>query len=87
VEIEAAVADLSAQPAPSAVTFVANVPPAVHAGIAASWRDEPEPREGFISGFGPPHADAVAEGYAACGFAEHDRHIHHGWVVSELRRA
>jgi ribosomal protein L11 methyltransferase len=87
LEIEAAVADLSAEPAPPAASFVANVPPAVHAGIAASWRDEPEPRVGFISGFGPPHADGVAEVYAVCGFTEQDRHIQHGWVVSELRRA
>lgn len=87
VTIDAAVADLSAEPAPPAGSFVANVPPAVHAGIAASWRDEPEPRLGLVSGFGPAHADAVAETYAGCGFAERERHVQQGWVVAELARA
>lgn len=87
VEIEAAVADLSVEPAPPAVSFVANVPPAVHAGIAASWREAPEPRVGLISGFGPAHADGVAKVYAASGFAERQRYDQHGWVVSELARA
>jgi hypothetical protein len=86
VEIETAVADLSAEPAPPAVSFVANVPPAVHTGIAGSWRDEPEPRLDLVSGFGPAHADAVAEAYAGCGFAERERHVQHGWVVAELAR-
>ena len=87
LEVNAAVGDLSREPAPAAESFVANVPPTVHAGIAASWRDAPDPRVGLISGFGPAHADGVAEVYAAGGFTEQDRHIHHGWVVSELRRA
>ena len=52
VELDTAVADLSVEPAPPAQSFVANVPPAVHAGIASSWRDEPEPRVGLLSGFG-----------------------------------
>jgi ribosomal protein L11 methyltransferase len=86
LEIEAAVADLSVEPAPPAVSFVANVPPAVHAGIAASWRAEAEPRVGLVSGFGPAHADAVAEAYAECGFAECERHVQQGWVVSEMSR-
>ena len=63
-------ADLSREPAPPAASFVANVPPAVHAGIAASWRDVAEPRVGLLSGFGPGDADDVAAGYAACGFSE-----------------
>jgi hypothetical protein len=68
------------------MSFVANVPPVVHAGIAASWRDMAEPRIGLASGFGPAHADAVAAVYAASGFAERERHVAHGWVVSELAR-
>ena len=87
VDVQAAVADLSREPAPPASSFVANVPPAVHAGIAASWREEPEPRVGLISGFGPEHADAVANVYAESGFTEHERHVQQGWVVSEVSRA
>jgi ribosomal protein L11 methyltransferase len=87
VEVQAGVADLSREPAPPAGSFVANVPPAVHAGIAASWREAPEPRVGLISGFGPDHADAVAGTYAGSGFAEVERHVTHGWVVAELSRA
>jgi ribosomal protein L11 methyltransferase len=87
LEVQAAVADLSAEPAPAAVTFVANVPPAVHAGIAASWREAPEPQVGLLSGFGPADADGVVAVYAASGFTERRRHVHHGWVVSELSRA
>jgi ribosomal protein L11 methyltransferase len=86
VEVVAAVADLSREPAPPAVSFVANVPPVVHAGIAASWREAPEPQVGLISGFDPAHAEAVAESYAGCGFHERERHVHHGWVVSEVQR-
>jgi ribosomal protein L11 methyltransferase len=86
VEIEAAVADLSVEPAPPAVSFVANVPPAVHAGIAASWREAPEPRVGLLSGFAAEDADGVVQAYAACGFAERRRHIAQGWVVSEMSR-
>jgi ribosomal protein L11 methyltransferase len=87
LHIEAAVADLSSEPAPPAHSFVANVPPAVHAGIAQSWRDVPEPRVGLLSGFAPGDADLVVEGYVACGFAEIRRHVSLGWVVSEVSRA
>jgi ribosomal protein L11 methyltransferase len=87
VELDAAVADLSVEPAPPAVSFVANVPPIVHAGIAASWREADEPRSGLVSGFGPDHADRVVEAYATCGFAERARHLQQGWVVAELSRA
>jgi ribosomal protein L11 methyltransferase len=86
VKIQSRVADLSREPAAPAQSFAANVPPAVHAGIAASWRQEPEPQVGLISGFGPAHADAVADVYAASGFVERERHVAHGWVVSELAR-
>ena len=87
VEVRAAVADLSREPAPPAKSFVANVPPAVHAGIAASWRDVSEARVGLLSGFGPGDADGVVAGYADVGFSERDRHVAHGWVVSEVSRA
>lgn len=87
VDVAAAVADLSREPAPAAAAFVANVPPAVHAGIAESWRDEPEPRTGLLSGFAPDHADAVATAYAAAGFIERERHVEQGWVVAEVSRA
>ncbi len=85
--VSVALSDLSAEPAPAARSFVANVPPAVHAGIAASWRDAPEPRAGLISGFGPDDADAVARVYARSGFEERERHVRHGWIVSEMARA
>jgi ribosomal protein L11 methyltransferase len=87
VELRAAVVDLSREPAPAAVTFVANLPPVVHAGIARSWQDVTEPRTGLVSGFGPAQAQAVVEAYAACGFSERRRHEHHGWVIGELTRA
>jgi ribosomal protein L11 methyltransferase len=85
--VEVGVVDLSSEPAPPAVTFAANVPPLVHAGIARSWRDVVEPRTGLVSGFGPVHAEAVMDAYAPCGFTEQRRHEHHGWVVSELTRS
>jgi ribosomal protein L11 methyltransferase len=81
-----AVADLSREPAPPAESFAANVPPAVHAGIASSWRDVAEPRVGLLSGFAPDDAAAVVSGYAACGFTETQRHVAQGWVVSEVSR-
>jgi len=87
VQVVAAVADLSREPAPPAASFVANVPPAVHTGIARSWREQAEPRVGLISGFGPDHADMVASVYAESGFIEGERHVEQGWVVSEVRRA
>ena len=57
VDVRVAEADLSGEPAPPAASFVANVPPAVHAGIATGWRDVAEPRVGLLSGFGPGDAD------------------------------
>jgi ribosomal protein L11 methyltransferase len=86
LEVQAAVGDLSREPAPPAQSFVANVPPAVHAGIATSWRDEPGPRVGLLSGFAPPDADSVARVYAASGFIERSRTVVQGWVVSEVSR-
>jgi ribosomal protein L11 methyltransferase len=86
VDVRVAEADLSREPAPPAAAFVANVPPAVHAGIATSWRDVAEPRIGLLSGFGPEDADYVAAAYAACGFTEDRRHLRQGWVVSEVSR-
>jgi ribosomal protein L11 methyltransferase len=87
VALHADVADLSREPAPPAVGFAANVPPVVHAGIAASWRDSREPQRGLASGFGPTHADAVAACYATCGLGERRRHVQQGWVVMELARS
>lgn len=86
VDVRVAEADLSGEPAPPAASFVANVPPAVHAGIATGWRDVAEPRVGLLSGFGPGDADYVAAAYAACGFTEDRRHLRQGWVVSEVSR-
>jgi ribosomal protein L11 methyltransferase len=86
VVVEAAVSDLSREPAPPAQSFVANVPPAVHAGIAESWRHETAPRAGLLSGFAPADADFVIAGYETCGFAERSRHITHQWIVSEVAR-
>ncbi|HEX3978070.1 MAG TPA: 50S ribosomal protein L11 methyltransferase [Solirubrobacteraceae bacterium] len=86
VELQAAVGDLSREPAPPARSFVANVPPLVHTGIATSWRDQPEPQAGLLSGFAPPDAEAVVEVYAASGFNEQRRHVVQGWVVSEMSR-
>ena len=65
---------------------MANVPPAVHAGIATSWRDESEPRVGLLSGFAPADAESVARVYAASGFTERRRNVVQGWVVSEVSR-
>jgi hypothetical protein len=62
VTIDTSVADLSREPAPPARSFVANVPPAVHAGIAGSWRGAPEPRVaittlGLAARYAPGRAD------------------------------
>jgi ribosomal protein L11 methyltransferase len=84
--VRTSVADLSREPAPVAESFVANVPPAVHTGIAESWRDEPAPRVGLLSGFAPADADFVIAGYETCGFAERSRHVTHQWIVSEVAR-
>ena len=86
LDVRVGEADLSREPAPPAASFVANVPPEVHAGIATSWREVAEPRVGLLSGFGPGDADYVAAAYAACGFTEDRRHLRHGWVVSEVSR-
>ncbi|HTU95673.1 MAG TPA: 50S ribosomal protein L11 methyltransferase [Solirubrobacteraceae bacterium] len=86
VPMQVAVADLSREPAPTAESFVANVPPAVHAGIADSWRGRPEPRVGLLSGFAPADADLVMAGYEVCGFVERRRHVTHDWIVSEVAR-
>lgn len=87
VEVQSRVADLSREAAPPAQSFVANVPPAVHAGIAASWHQEPEPKAGLLSGFAPGDADAVVAGYEADGFVESRRHVAQGWVISEVSRS
>lgn len=86
VDVQAVVADLSREPAPPAASFVANVSPAVHAGIARSWRGASEPREGLLSGFAEADADGVLAGYAEAGFTERQRHHQQGWVVSEVSR-
>jgi ribosomal protein L11 methyltransferase len=87
VEIQAAVCDLSRDPASPAAGFAANVPAVVHLAIASSWREAQIPGAGLVSGFGPRSAPAVAAAYAASGLRERRRHELHGWVVAELARA
>ena len=85
VELNALVADLSAQPPPAADGFAANVPAPLHARLAASWAGRP-PGIGLLSGFSPAEADAVIEAYAGAGLREWRRLERSGWTIAEVRR-
>ena len=88
--IEARAADLLAEPAPAARTIVANVPPAVHQGIAASLAaqagagDEP-PATVIVSGISQADREAVAGAYAPLGLEEAGVGGTHEWAIVELR--
>jgi ribosomal protein L11 methylase PrmA len=83
VAVQVSVADLVAGPPPAADAIAANVPPAVHAAIAAALPD-PVPSLALVSGFGPADEDAVLRGYAERGLAVRRRIDVHGWVVAKL---
>ena len=85
VHVQAVAADLSEQPPPAADGFVANVPAALHALLAASWAARP-PHIGVVSGFAPDDADAVVEAYAAARLREWRRLERGGWAIVEVRR-
>jgi len=84
-QINAVVGDLSLTPPPGCDGFAANVPAALHAGLADGW-GMPSPKLGLISGFGPQDASRVLGAYARAGLHEHRRIDLHGWTIAELRR-
>jgi ribosomal protein L11 methyltransferase len=85
VTVTARKGDLSAAPPPRAGTIAANVPPTVHASIAARL-DEHQPRRALISGFGADDASAVFAAYGGRGLRESRRTEVQGWLVAILHR-
>jgi ribosomal protein L11 methyltransferase len=85
VEVQARVADLSAEPPPAADAIVANVPQPVHERVAAALPAQVD--VAIVSGFGPEGSAGVLASYAAAGL--HAKRVleRHGWVVALLRRA
>jgi ribosomal protein L11 methyltransferase len=80
VEVAAAVLDLVEQAPPPSDGFAANVPPTVHARVAAAL-PEPIPRLGLLSGFHPAETDEVVRGYEARGLAVQRTWDVQGWSV------
>ena len=85
VEIEVRAADLRTHVPPQAATMVANVPPAVHAAIAA--RLERPPDALLVSGVLDEAADEVARVYAAAGLREARRDVSLGWATLLFTRS
>lgn len=80
VKIGARVGDLVAEPPPAADAFAANVPAHLHRMLARGL-EEPLPRLGILSGFGPAQGDEVAAAYRARGLAEQRRIDVQRWTV------
>ena len=92
VEIDTRALDLMDEPAPAARTIVANVPPPVHASIAASIAaqlDRPidAPQTVVASGFGPADVDSVEAAYAELGLGEVGAESSDEWSVLRLSAA
>jgi ribosomal protein L11 methyltransferase len=85
VAVSAEVLDLVDGAAPSADMVAANVPPFVHAHVAASLPD-PLPEVAILSGFTPPDRDEVLRGYGARGLRLGREVSAHGWTVVRLER-
>lgn len=84
VWIEAAVADLAAEPAPPSDAVAANIPGWLHEHVAASLDERV--CVVLLSGFGPGEAKRVLAAYAARGL-RHRRVLEPGgWVVALLGR-
>jgi ribosomal protein L11 methyltransferase len=86
VAVTATELDLLAEPAPAATGLAANVPPFVHAQIAASLPDPP-PSVAILSGFAAAEAAEVIGAYTARRFRVTRQLEAHAWVVAVLERS
>lgn len=85
VSVRTSVLDLLATPAPPARVVAANVPAAVHTGVAARL---PETVEQLIaSGIRPESREGVLALYAAPGLTLRDEREEGGWLALALERA
>jgi ribosomal protein L11 methyltransferase len=85
-QVDARTLDLFADPAPAARTVVANVPPPVHAAIAASLLDQAEaPASVVASGFGQADRAEVVSSYARLGLEEVAVGGTTEWSIVDLR--
>ena len=84
VAVEALELDLAAVAPPPAPTLAANVPPAIHAPVAA--RLAPAVIHVIVSGFVESEHDDVVALYAAAGFEPRAR-LGSGWQAALLERA
>jgi SAM-dependent methyltransferase len=85
VEIRAHVLDLHADRAPAARVVAANVPAAVHAGVAAGLPEAVE--RVIVSGIRPESRGEVLARYEARGLTLRDEREEGGWLALELARA
>jgi ribosomal protein L11 methyltransferase len=83
--IEARELDLTAHPPPPARTMAANVPPEIHARIAAAL--PPEAERVIVSGVIGPDLDDVLAAYAAAGLQPTHQRGASGWRAVLLERA
>jgi ribosomal protein L11 methyltransferase len=84
VAVEARELDLTAQPPPPARTVAANVPPEIHARIAAAL--PPQTQRLIVSGVIGPDLDGVLAAYAGAGLHPVDRRGASGWRAVLLER-
>ncbi len=84
VEVHAYALDLLAEPAPPAHAVAANVPAAVHAGVAARLPDTVEHL--IASGIRPESREEVLGLYARRGFALREEREEGGWLALALER-
>jgi ribosomal protein L11 methyltransferase len=76
--------DLNADAPPGTDLVAANVPLAVHRGIAS--RLSAETTRVLVSGVGETEAEALLEIYAETGLARRDHHLDRGWLAILLER-
>jgi ribosomal protein L11 methyltransferase len=85
VVVQAALADLAAEPPPRVDGFAANVPALMHELIGDALA-EPSPCVALVSGFGPEDAAAVFAAYARRGLGVRRQDERLGWMVAVLER-
>lgn len=85
VELDTRRLDLRVDAVPSAETFVANVPLAVHESLAPGLG--PSAARMIASGVTEDEADALAASYRAAGLAERRRWLPGGWAAILFERA
>jgi ribosomal protein L11 methyltransferase len=86
VALSAFARDLLAEPAPRADGLAANVPPSVHAGLAAALPVR-VPGVALVSGFSRGEAPEVLRAYDRRGLRARKDVDAHGWVVAVLERS